>query len=233
MALALGTLTAPAQAQVVYTNNFDAEAGGMTVLGYTAFNGLTVTRDSVDLVRNGDFDIFCAGGAGSCVDLSGTVFSPSGQLTSGSYAFGIGQTTTLAFLLSGNQRFLPGIDRADVALNFGSGLTGTWGYSIDGNVTDMGRFDSTQLTNIYTLMGSDPFRDMTVFFTPDSAGTVSFSIASGANNGTGAVLDNLSLSIASSTPVVPEPATWGMMLLGFGAIGAAVRRGRLGTAAIA
>jgi hypothetical protein len=30
--------------------------------------------------------------------------------------------------------------------------------------------------------------------------------------------------ILTSTPAVPEPATWGMMLIGFGAIGAAMRR---------
>lgn len=39
----------------------------------------------------------------------------------------------------------------------------------------------------------------------------------------------------TSTPSVPEPATWGMMLLGFGGIGMAMRRGRksLGLAQIA
>jgi hypothetical protein len=30
--------------------------------------------------------------------------------------------------------------------------------------------------------------------------------------------------VTASTPAIPEPATWGMMLLGFGAIGAAMRR---------
>ncbi len=36
---------------------------------------------------------------------------------------------------------------------------------------------------------------------------------------------------AFSVAVVPEPATWGMMLAGFGAIGMAMRRRRLATAA--
>lgn len=46
-----------------------------------------------------------------------------------------------------------------------------------------------------------------------------------ANNGDNtAFIDNVSLQ--SSTGAVPEPATWAMMLLGFGAIGFAMRRQR-------
>lgn len=35
-----------------------------------------------------------------------------------------------------------------------------------------------------------------------------------------------SMIVATSTPGVPEPATWALMLLGFGGIGVAMRRGR-------
>jgi len=35
-----------------------------------------------------------------------------------------------------------------------------------------------------------------------------------------------SITLAGSTPSVPEPATWGLMLLGFGGMGFALRRGR-------
>jgi hypothetical protein len=38
---------------------------------------------------------------------------------------------------------------------------------------------------------------------------------------------NLSISAANTSTAVPEPATWGMMLLGFGIIGGAMRRGRV------
>lgn len=44
-------------------------------------------------------------------------------------------------------------------------------------------------------------------------------------DGTQFVLDNLRVNEAV-TAAVPEPATWGMMILGFGAIGAAARRRR-------
>jgi hypothetical protein len=36
----------------------------------------------------------------------------------------------------------------------------------------------------------------------------------------------LRLVLAGTTPAVPEPATWGMMLLGFAGIGMAMRRRR-------
>jgi hypothetical protein len=38
---------------------------------------------------------------------------------------------------------------------------------------------------------------------------------------------NLSISAANISPTVPEPATWGMMLVGFGLVGGAMRRGRV------
>jgi hypothetical protein len=64
----------------------------------------------------------------------------------------------------------------------------------------------------------------------DSAGYAPFywnSFAHGTTPLNGAVF-------ASFTPSVPEPATWAMMLLGFGAIGASMRRRpRLATASVA
>ncbi|QNP44517.1 PEP-CTERM sorting domain-containing protein [Sphingomonas daechungensis] len=36
----------------------------------------------------------------------------------------------------------------------------------------------------------------------------------------------LSSIVVNPTPAVPEPATWAMMLIGFGAVGFSMRRGR-------
>lgn len=223
------TATAPARAETVYANSFDTEAGGATALGYTGFTGLTVTKGTVDVVKNGDFGVTCAGGGGSCVDLDGTIFNPGGQLTSGSYAFGAGETTTLSFLLSATQSGFGEIDFAGAALTFGSALTGTWGYSLNGIVTNLGSFAASELTRAYYTQSwgpTDPFDAHTLFFTPDSAGTVSFSLSTVSNNGTGPKLDNLALSIARlpGGGAVPEPGTWAMLILGFGVIGAAARR---------
>jgi hypothetical protein len=74
------------------------------------------------------------------------------------------------------------------------------------------------------------FRDLTV----SGAGIASFRVfqpetVKGSNRyGDGAFFDNLSFNKVGAA--VPEPATWGMMILGFAAIGAAMR-GRRGVAA--
>jgi hypothetical protein len=44
---------------------------------------------------------------------------------------------------------------------------------------------------------------------------------------------NATLYTTGSPPGVPEPATWAMMLLGFGAAGTALRRSRRRTTALA
>ncbi|MGL6042555.1 MAG: PEPxxWA-CTERM sorting domain-containing protein, partial [Sandaracinobacteroides sp.] len=44
----------------------------------------------------------------------------------------------------------------------------------------------------------------------------------------GIALDNVTV-----TSNVPEPATWGMMILGFGLVGATMRRRRAGTLHVA
>lgn len=46
--------------------------------------------------------------------------------------------------------------------------------------------------------------------------------ATGASDGVGGYLDNITISSVA----VPEPATWGMLILGFGLIGASARRRR-------
>jgi hypothetical protein len=49
----------------------------------------------------------------------------------------------------------------------------------------------------------------------------------------GAAPGNVLLGGLALTPSVPEPGTWAMMILGFGAVGAAVRRRRKNVAFIA
>jgi len=46
------------------------------------------------------------------------------------------------------------------------------------------------------------------------------------NIGNAAVTGKTAYNLSVNTPAVPEPATWAMMLLGFGAVGVAMRRNR-------
>jgi hypothetical protein len=51
-----------------------------------------------------------------------------------------------------------------------------------------------------------------------------FAISTTPQNNGPRPFDNYQITIAAVTPAVPEPATWAMMLLGFGAVGYSMRR---------
>jgi subtilisin-like proprotein convertase family protein len=70
-----------------------------------------------------------------------------------------------------------------------------------------------------------PTVPFSVFHGGSAGGTWTLSIADKAKGDFGA-LGSWKLSIATDTPAVPEPSTWAMLLLGFGAVGALVRRRR-------
>jgi hypothetical protein len=80
----------------------------------------------------------------------------------------------------------------------------------------------TQLTPKYSLpeAGIGAWDAITLNFTAHSTSQVLSFLAVGTPNGAPPIsfLDGVSLVAA------PEPATWGMMILGFGAVGAAMRR---------
>ena len=221
-ALAVAASAAPASAGVVYSNNFDAENGGNTALNYNGFNGLTVTNGTVDLVKSGDFGIICSGGAGACVDLDGST-SDSGLVSSNSYAFNAGERVALSLLFSGNQRNAPPPDAFTMSFNFAGPVSGTYGLmsSFFGNV-NFGSFTNTSgLTlSISNVPPNFAITDVTFFFDPTNGSSTTFGLQDAGNDNIGIVIDNLSLSVGA----VPEPATWAMMIAGFGLAGLGLRR---------
>lgn len=56
----------------------------------------------------------------------------------------------------------------------------------------------------------------------NTSGLLNFTVTSATN--TSFQLGNASLSLELAPPAVPEPATWAMMIAGFGVVGAAMRR---------
>lgn len=230
LGLALTALTvAPASAAVVFSDNFDSENGGATALNYTGFANFNSTGGAdVDLVAtpNG-FGITCSG---SCVDLDG---SPGpGEITSiDSFAFNAGDAVRLSFDLSGNQRN-GDTDGFSVGFSFGSAVD-IFDYGTNFTGSDIialpGLTDNIIGASTGTsIAGGDPFSARSIFFTAGTAGSLKFSFGSDSNDNIGPLLDIISLDITSS---VPEPATWAMMILGFGLVGGAMRRRKTLTAA--
>lgn len=208
-----------AYATTVLSDNFDSEAGGATVLQDTGFTNFNVTGTGVDLVGPGNaFGITCA--SGSCVDLDGTP-GPGGLITKDSYAFSAGDTVTLSFEIAGNQRSNNANEfDAGFALN---GLTtvkdlstgGAFGNSSDPAVTSI--VDLKIAT--FTTRENQPFETYTMSFVALQSGTVQAFIETQGTGNVGPLLDNVNLSIGG----VPEPSTWAMFLMGFGALGFMMR----------
>ncbi len=187
-------LAVPAHSAVIFTDNFDSENGGNSQLNYTGFANFTVTGQ-VDLVKSGTYGITCSG---SCVDLDGTT-GPGALLSSGVVAFSTGDTLILSFDIGGDQR---------------NGVADDWYAEF---VTSLGTFGTYgNLVN-----ATDPFATQTFVWTATGSGTAKFSIGTTSADKVGPLLDNVSLAIR---PVVPEPATWAMMIGGFALAGASLRR---------
>jgi hypothetical protein len=104
---------------------------------------------------------------------------------------------TVTFDLSGNKR--GGLD--DVVVMFGSASR---------------IFDD--------LAAATPYATYSLDFTPGSDGTYTLSFANAGGDNVGALLDNVRINAAVAP--IPEPETYALMLLGLGAMGAAVRRRR-------
>ncbi|GAO38165.1 hypothetical protein SCH01S_09_00120 [Sphingomonas changbaiensis NBRC 104936] len=220
-AVAAAAFAVPAQASIVYSNNFDAENGGNTALNYNSFNGLTVTNGTVDLVKSGDFGIGCAGGSGACVDLDGST-NDAGLVSSNSYAFGAGDRVALSLVFSGNQRNAPPPDSFSMRFDFSGPVSGNFGYmsSFFGTSTAAFTNQSSLTLTVSNIAPNFAFTDLTFFFDPTSGGSTTFGLQDGGNDNIGVVIDNLQLSVGA----VPEPATWAMMIAGFGLAGMAARR---------
>jgi hypothetical protein len=217
----------PAMAQTVFSDTFDAENGGATQFNYTGFANFSVggpAGATVDLLRSGDFGLNCVGGAGSCLDLDGSS-SVAGSITSTqSFAFGAGDFIRLSYDLSGNQR--SGADDWFSGFTFAAATSlVNFGYDYFGSTVNAGNYFTTGISVQSVglgLLNEAPFQTRSIFFTAGNAGTLNFNIGAFGTDNVGPILDNVNLSIAPGA--VPEPATWMMMILGFGIVGAAMRR---------
>jgi PEP-CTERM motif len=213
-------LTSPANATVVFSDNFNSQNGGVTALNYSGFSNFSTTGN-VDLVATPDFGITCAGGSGSCVDLDGSP-GPGEIQTLASFSFNPWERVSFSFDVSGSQRgtledFNFGVRTAGgpIAFNNVKVSTAAFGnFNFANNVTS-----SRNFTGLGWASGQ-PFGNVTLRFDPGTAGSFRAYLGSGSADNIGVLIDNVSIDVAA----VPEPATWMMLLAGFGLVGAALRR---------
>ena len=218
--LAFGALAiaAPASAGVVFSDNFDGEAGGNSALNYSGFANFAVTGN-VDVVKSGDYGITCSG---SCVDLDGS--TGPGSITSlSSFSFNAGDIIRLTGVLGGSQRS-GAMDPFGLAFEF-AGNTTVIDYGFNWGGSDIIVVPSTTGLGIGSysgIAGTAGFAPHSIFFTAGSAGSLKFVFSTTSADNIGPLLDSVKLTIDSTA--VPEPAAWAMMLAGFGLVGAAMRR---------
>jgi PEP-CTERM motif len=217
-------LAIPASATTVFSDNFDAENGGATALNYTAFANFDVIGPpgaTVDIVRTGDFGLTCAGGSGSCVDLDGSSGVGGGILTRNSYGFNAGDLVTLSIDLSGSQR--GGLN--DFFFGFGaSGPTDFLDITLGGFLGGGSFGNSLGAPGLFfgnLIDSNEGFGSIFFSFRAGNAGSIQALIGTESADNQGPLVDNVVLDITAGA--VPEPASWALMIAGFGLVGGALR----------
>ncbi len=221
LAAAMVAVAAPANAaSVLFSQNFDSLPVGVpaaSVPGFTISGG-------VDVVQSGTFSIDCVGGSGKCLDLAG---SPGpGAVTSNAINFLGGRRIDVSFAVSGNQR-TGATDNFGLLLTFGQ-PTGGCCVDVDSGPAsfNFASWQSVLNQNPYAeaIAGDRPFITYSGWFIADQSGTftLTFSGEGIGNVNIGPILDNVLVTQAA----VPEPASWAMLIAGFGLVGAARRNRR-------
>ena len=205
---------------MLFSQNFNSLPQGIPAAGVPGFT----TTGTVDIVTNGNFAITCAGNTGACADLAGT--PGPGTLKTTPIAFLAGRNVTISFDLSGNQRDLAR-DTFTWAVGFNpanGGFAGTFTGFPPGAF--VGALNGTPYQEV--IAGDRGFVTYSGFFRANFNGTfnMSFNGVGGGNVNIGPILDNVLVTQGA----IPEPASWAMLIAGFGLVGAAQRRRRPATA---
>lgn len=196
-ALICATLAMGASAATVFSEDFSGATPGFGYTGAIGGTKFSASRD-IDIVgvKNGNF--YDCGALNPGGNCLDLVggTGAGGSITSTSFALTAGTLYTLNF--------------AD------AGLAGnTYSATIDG------------FTQTFASIGS--VLNNSFSFTPlasTSAVNLTFTSIISPDTSHGPTLANITLSSVGVTAAIPEPASWSMMIVGFGAIGAGMRHRR-------
>lgn len=213
--------SAQAATTVLVQEDFEGYGAGSQA-NFTGFADLNVTDGAVDLLT--DAGIVATPYGTGFVDLDGSTGN-GGYLRTDLFSFQAGDVVTFEFDYAGNRRGAPD------SFIFGLRSTGIFSFqnaTISNGVTTTTVDNLLSQTlpglNIANLHGAAPWRRASITFTAGQAGSLSAFVGTDSADNVGPLVDNFKLSVTSSA--APEPAAWSMMLTGFGAAGALLRRRR-------
>lgn len=188
--LAFGSFALASQvhAATVFSDNFNAENGGVGALNYYGFANWTVNPGSVDLIGNSFFDFYP--GNGLYVDLDGTT-GFAGTMTSKNIAVGPGNYA-LTFDLGGSQR--GDVNTVDVSVQVGLA------------------------SQVYTVNSADPLTLETIDFSVGAAQNINLVFHNLGGDNVGAILDNVTVSTAGVPDGGLTSMLLGTSLLGLAAL---------------
>ncbi len=211
-----------AQAAFVFSDGFEGDTPGAPAgpLGnWTTIGGVDVVPAS------NPFGITVgAPASGNVIDLDGT--PGPGEITmKNAYAFNAGDLVKLSFVLGGSQRVANASDGFFTRFIFGQNQSVLNASSTGFNLPALsGNFLFAPTFTANNIVGSSaPFSTSTFSFVAGNAGSIRLAFGTNSADNVGPLLDNVSLDIGAA---VPEPATWAMMIFGFGLIGTALRSRR-------
>lgn len=210
-------IAVPASAStVLFSENFDSITTNQ--LGITTTVASMLVTGGVDAVvpANG----FGISAPSTVIDLDGTP-GPGTVSSPTSFTLLPGQTYTLSFVVGGAQRG----SRSDSLV--GSLLFAT---PFSGTIGEFGFFGSgsSNFSNLVSfsdsvaVAGTAPYLATGFTLTPTVASSFSFSLGTNSADNIGPLLDSVTLTQSA----IPEPASWAMLIAGFGLVGAVSRRRR-------
>ena len=256
-AMAVG-LASSANAAVIFFNDATGKVGSYDTLTATqttigslaafsisqviglAYDGATNNLYLLDRSGNAVYKMNATTGAASLAFNSSSGGTFQGGAVKGTTLYGVseGNQTLEGFTLTGTNLGIPG-DNIDHTHGVGiDAATGQLYISQNGSVyaiSDLGIRGALAYTGTAFMEDVDYFGGNFAYVTFDNnlystagGGSVIASITGFSN------LSGIALKQGGAvTPAVPEPATWGMMLVGFGAAGVALRRRNRSIAALA